>query len=74
MSFDLTDKLKIKRIQFLDVVFDDTPKEVADDRERDDADFVIMTGELNFMLSALIEALGGEALREGTTDDRPGLF
>ena len=75
VSFDLTDKFKIKRIQFLDVVFeDDATDKKADDRERQDADFVIMTGELNSMLSALIEALGGEAPREGTTDEQPSLF
>jgi recombination associated protein RdgC len=71
VSFDLTDKFKIKRISFLEAVFADQPAEMADDRERQDADFVIMTGELNAMMSDLIEALGGEAPRES---DQPSLF
>jgi recombination associated protein RdgC len=60
VSFVLTEKTEIKRLQFLDVV-----REQLDDKETDaqalfDAGFALMTGELRLLLPALVEALGGE--------------
>ena len=58
VSFMLTDTLAIKKIAFLDVVF-----EGKDSPEKDaafDADAAIATGELAKLLPALIDALGGE--------------
>lgn len=58
VSFMLTDTLAIKKIAFLDVVF-----EGKDSPEKDaafDADAAIATGELGKLLPALIDALGGE--------------
>jgi recombination associated protein RdgC len=59
VSFVLTEKLELKRLDFLDVVreefgFDD------DDEAVFDAEFALMTGELVRLLPALLEALGGE--------------
>lgn len=60
VSFVLTEKTEIKRLDFLDVV-----KEQIDDKETDaqalfDAGFALMTGELRLLLPALVEVLGGE--------------
>jgi recombination associated protein RdgC len=64
ISFVLTDKLHLKRIQFLEL-----EKDVADGGETDagqqfDADFAVMAGELSALLGELVEALGGDAARE----------
>lgn len=58
VSFMLTDTFAIKKITFLDVVF-----EGKDSPEKDaafDADAAIATGELAKLLPVLIDALGGE--------------
>jgi recombination associated protein RdgC len=58
VSFVLTDTLQIKKISFLDLVFEGRDKpETAD---AFDADATIAAGELSAMIPALIEALGGE--------------
>lgn len=64
VSFVLNDRLQIKRIRFLDVVFE-KQKEEGDDAF--DADVAIATGELRPMLDSLIDALGGTA--QGGDDD-----
>lgn len=56
VSFLLTEGLQIKKLTFLDAVFDSK----ADADSGFDADVAIATGELCRMLPALIEALGGE--------------
>lgn len=71
VSFVLTDKCKIKKIAILDVATMDREKS-KDERESEDSDFVIMATELNNMLNALIEALGGEEPRDKPTE--PDLF
>jgi len=63
VSFVLTETLQVKKIDFLDVVFEDhyggnSPN--ADDRF--DADVAIMSGELRALIPALMDALGGEVL------------
>ncbi|MCL2644725.1 MAG: recombination-associated protein RdgC [Betaproteobacteria bacterium] len=59
VSFVLTDKLELKRLDFLDVVREGLADE--DDAEAlFDAEFAMMTGELAHLLPALIEVLGGE--------------
>lgn len=61
MSFVLTEKLEIKRLDFLDVVKEQLDESGADDaRALFDAGFALMTGELTRLLPALAEALGGE--------------
>lgn len=58
VSFLLTDTLAIKKIAFLDLVFEGHDKPEKD--EQFDADAVIATGELAELIPALIEGLGGE--------------
>ena len=59
VSFVLTDKLELKRLDFLDVLREGLSNE--DDAEAlFDAEFALMTGELAHLLPALVEVLGGE--------------
>jgi recombination associated protein RdgC len=57
VSFVLTDTLQIKKIAFLDDVFDVTSQEKEDGF---DADAAIATGELRQLIPELLAALGGE--------------
>lgn len=57
VSFMLTEGLQLKKVSFLDTVFED---KVADDGGFD-TDVAIATGELSKLIPDLIEALGGEA-------------
>jgi recombination associated protein RdgC len=57
VSFVLTDTLQIKKIAFLDGVFDGTSQEKEDGF---DADTAIATGELRQLIPELLAALGGE--------------
>jgi recombination associated protein RdgC len=59
LSFILTEKGEIKRLEFLDVV-KESLEGVENVEEIFDADFALMTGEFVRFLPALIEALGGE--------------
>jgi len=61
VSFMLTESLQIRKITFLDGVFEGTSQEKEDGF---DADAAIATGEIGRLLPDLIEALGGEMLRE----------
>jgi len=58
VSFVLTEGLQIKKLAFLDVVFEKTS---AGKDDGFDADTAIATGELRKLLPDLLEALGGEA-------------
>ena len=58
VSFTLTEGLQLKKITFLDGVFEGQAKQQGDDGF--DADAAIATGELAPMIDELIEALGGE--------------
>ncbi|WP_126445265.1 recombination-associated protein RdgC [Sulfuricystis multivorans] len=60
ISFVLTDKLRIKRLAFLDVLKEQAEQSAANEDERFDADFALMVGELARMLDDLVNALGGE--------------
>ena len=57
VSFLLTDTFQIKKVAFLEGVFDGTSQEKEDGF---DADTVISTGELRKLLPELMAALGGE--------------
>jgi len=57
VSFVLTEGLQLKKLAFLDVVFENASQRQEDDF---DADAAIATGELQKALPALLEALGGE--------------
>jgi recombination associated protein RdgC len=58
VSFVLTDNLHIKRIAFLDAVFDGGKKS-ASSEDNFDADVAIFTGELRRLIPDLVGALGG---------------
>lgn len=61
ISFVLTEKLEIKRLDFLDVVRDQVGEGDKDDAEAlFNAEFALMTGELAHLLPAVVGALGGE--------------
>lgn len=61
VSFVLTEKMEIKRLDFLDVVKEKVEESGAEDaRALFDAGFALMTGELRELLPAVIDALGGE--------------
>ncbi len=57
VGFTLTDSMALKKINFLEGVFEDRP---ANDEETFDSNVAIGTGELRGVLDALIAALGGE--------------
>jgi len=60
LSFVLTDSLAIKGVKPLDVIREGAAP-AANDHERFDSDFALMSGELTKLLADLVEALGGEA-------------
>jgi recombination associated protein RdgC len=59
VSFVLTESLTVKRLAPLDVL-KETDGTTANDDERFDTDFALMTGELAKMLADLVAALGGD--------------
>jgi recombination associated protein RdgC len=59
VSFMLTEGMQLKKLDVLDVVFDDSGNSNPKD-EGFDADVAIATGELRKLLPDLLEALGGE--------------
>jgi recombination associated protein RdgC len=56
IGFVLTEAMQLKKISFLEGVFDDR----ANDESGFDTDVALSTGELKNLIPALIEALGGE--------------
>lgn len=61
VSFVLTDALQLRKLAFLEGVFEDVPE--IDKRDKDakfDADVAIATGEMLQLIPDLVEALGGE--------------
>ena len=64
VSFVLTEALQLKKVTFLDVVFEASS---AEKDEGFDADVAIATGELCQLLPGLIEALGGEMVLGSST-------
>jgi recombination associated protein RdgC len=60
ISFVLNEHLQIKRIDFLDIIKEESSKVADNEDEMFELDFVLMTGELAKMLTALTEALGSE--------------
>ena len=63
VSFVLTEALQLKKIAFLDTVFEGAPSNAADGKDDNfDADVAIATGELRKLIPDLLEALGGEAV------------
>ena len=60
VSFLLTETFQIKKITFVEGVFQDDPS--GNKADRFDADAAIATGEIRKLLPDLLEALGGELL------------
>jgi recombination associated protein RdgC len=64
VAFMLTEKLTIKRVQFLnlepDVQAPESNAAQIEPAEKFDADFALMTGELSLLLEAVLQSLGGE--------------
>lgn len=65
VSFVLTEKLELKRVQFLNVEKEkeDGASEITPE-EQFDLDFTLMAGELSQLLADLAQALGGEVAKE----------
>ena len=59
ISFVLTEKLLIKRVEFLEMTKDTPDGGEVDKDEQFDIDFTVMAGELAKMLDDLVQALGG---------------
>ena len=66
VSFVLTEAMQLKKLAFLDVVFEGAMADAGkvDKGDAFDADVAIMTGELRQLLPDLINALGGELTTE----------
>jgi recombination associated protein RdgC len=60
VSFVLTDKLQVKRLDFLEMSKDATEGEDVDPAEQFDIDFAVMAGELAHLLKDLTQVLGKE--------------
>jgi recombination associated protein RdgC len=61
VSFVLTEALQLKKLAFLESVFEGAASSPADGKDDNfDADVTIATGELRKLIPDLIEALGGE--------------
>jgi recombination associated protein RdgC len=61
VSFVLTDKLQVKRLDFLEMGKDDVDAAELDPAEQFDIDFAVMTGELAALLQDLSTVLGQES-------------
>ena len=61
ISFVLTEQLQIKKLQFLDILKEESAAQAESAEDLFNLDFTLMTGELARMLNDLTEALGGEA-------------
>ena len=64
ISFVLNENLQIKRLGFLDILKEEGENQAENEDERFDIDFTLMTGELAHLLDDLIEALGGELIKD----------
>jgi recombination associated protein RdgC len=64
ISFVLTEKLQIKRVEFLELSRDVEGEEGSevDAAEKFDIDLAVMTGELARLLGDLVQAFGGESV------------
>lgn len=60
VSFVLTETLQLKKLDFLDGVYEGQPPASRDEGEAFDTDAAIATGELIRLIPELVDALGGE--------------
>jgi len=68
IGFTLTESLQVKKINFLEGVFDGRPEEGENGF---DTDVALSTGELQKLIPELIEALGGEMAFGAAADSEP---
>jgi len=68
IGFVLTESMQLKKLAFLEGVFDDR---AADGESGFDTDVALSTGELNKLIPELIEALGGEIVPGMAMPDAP---
>ncbi|CAN5765912.1 recombination-associated protein RdgC [soil metagenome] len=68
VSFMLTDTMQIKKITFLDVVFEASSKQ-SNKEDGFDADTAIATGEMSKLIPDLLDALGGELAGIGAASE-----
>jgi recombination associated protein RdgC len=61
VSFVLTDKLQVKRLEFLEMSKDNTEGDDVDPAEQFDIDFAVMAGELGGLLKDLTSVLGNDS-------------
>ncbi|MGH8299983.1 MAG: recombination-associated protein RdgC, partial [Steroidobacteraceae bacterium] len=61
ISFVLTEKLQIKRVEFLEVTPESGDEEEIDPAEQFDLDFAVMAGELAKLLVELVRELDGKS-------------
>jgi recombination associated protein RdgC len=74
ISFVLTESLAIKRIAPLDILKEGNDTSSKNDDERFDSDMVLMTAELNKLLTDLVFAFGGEPSTDtGSYSTKPGV-
>ncbi|MDB6042582.1 MAG: recombinase RdgC [Gammaproteobacteria bacterium] len=66
ISFVLTEKLQVKRVEFLDMTKDTADGGELDKAEQFDVDFAVMAGELAKLLDDLVQVLGSEVGRQET--------
>jgi recombination associated protein RdgC len=64
IAFVLTDKLQVKRLEFLEMTKDSADGGELDAAEQFDIDFTVMAGELVKLLDDLSQVLGGEVARQ----------
>lgn len=64
ISFVLNEHLQIKRLEFLDIIKEESSKVADTDDELFELDFTLMTGELSRLLTDLTAALGGEVVKD----------
>jgi recombination associated protein RdgC len=60
ISFVLTEKLQVKRIEFLEIARESGDEEEVDPAEQFDLDFAVMAGELAKLLTDLVRGLNGQ--------------
>jgi recombination associated protein RdgC len=64
ISFVLNEHLQLKRIDFLEIIKEESSKVANDEDEMFELDFTLMTGELAKLLTSLTDALGGEEVKK----------
>jgi recombination associated protein RdgC len=66
IAFVLTEKLAVKKVEFLEMTKDSADGGDVDKDEQFDIDFTVMAGELAKMLDDLVQVLGGSNAQQET--------